>query len=328
VEIARLLKRAGASKQGEALIELHEAAERGDYARLEELLEAGAGPDDGPPSLSPLAAAASAGHEDVVRLLLEHGAQVDRRKPGSFTPLIRAAHKGHLGVVKALVAAGASLDAEVKGMGNAADYAARGRHGEVVAWLERHGSANERTLRAVFRPEPRARLGWRLFERHARVIGNGEHSLLLVEAPIGEVAPALAGCIENARHHAAIDREPAAIHRRAWPIFVVQLAGAPWTVVVHAMGSLARGTFDDGRALAASLAERHGWQVVYASANDTDGESWFRRFDGGDVTSSKDPRLLRELGIALPGFDPYAEEGIRIFGVTRDEVDRVDVIEA
>jgi len=135
-EIAALLAEAGASRKGEGAIELRWAARDGDLARARALLDAGVGPDEGPASQSPLAAAAAAGHGAIVRLLLERGAEVDRRQPGQLTPLIHAAYAGRLETVRVLAHAGASLEAEVEGVGDAIHYAELGGHAEVAAWLE------------------------------------------------------------------------------------------------------------------------------------------------------------------------------------------------
>jgi ankyrin repeat protein len=323
-QIAALLLRAGASREGEVLRALRDAARDGDVAKVEELLSE-IGPDAGPTALSPLHAAAGRGHLDVVNVLLARGAAVDRRDPDGPTALIHAARNGQLTVVQRLVRAGADVELEGGSIGNAADHAALNGHPHVAAWLEAHGSASEREIGVRFEKPPRVRLGWKLFERHA-AIGNGEHSLILVEAPIAEAAPALAALLDGARHLESIHERPARIARRAWPVYGVQLEGQRWSLFVHAIGSLSWRVFERGRELAAALAQR-GWRVVHASENDSDGESWFRLFEGADSTLGKDPGLLRRLGIALPGFDPYARDGIHLFGVTREDVARVDVIE-
>ena len=66
---------------------------------------------------SALHMACSEGHEDIVRVLLEHGAKVqlevesiDVQKFYSQTPLQIAAHAGHLSIVQLLINAGATID--------------------------------------------------------------------------------------------------------------------------------------------------------------------------------------------------------------------------
>ena len=59
---------------------------------------------------TPLHNAAVGGHVDVVRLLVDAGAEVDAADDRSRTPLIRAAEYGHAAVVELLVGRGAQLD--------------------------------------------------------------------------------------------------------------------------------------------------------------------------------------------------------------------------
>ncbi len=64
---------------------------------------------------TPLWQAASNGHTDVVRLLAEKGADVDRADTGSWlflgrTPLWHSACNGHLDVVRLLVEKGADVN--------------------------------------------------------------------------------------------------------------------------------------------------------------------------------------------------------------------------
>jgi hypothetical protein len=66
---------------------------------------------------------------------------------------------------------------------------------------------------------------------------------------------------------------------------------------------------------------------VHATENDTDCEHWFQVYADGDVSSDRDPRILRELGIDLPGFDPWHGVGLCLFGVEDAAVERVDVID-
>lgn len=60
----------------------------------------------------PLQAAAMCGYETVVRLLLSHGAVVDRNSGVYGTALQAASYRGHLAVVKILVDAGAAINQE------------------------------------------------------------------------------------------------------------------------------------------------------------------------------------------------------------------------
>jgi hypothetical protein len=129
------------------------------------------------------------------------------------------------------------------------------------------------------------------------------------------------------QHFASIHNEPAALDRRAWPICAVQLQDQPWTLLVHGIGSLSWGIFEQGRQFPAALASRQGWRVLHATSNDTDGECWFTLIDGDGQTADTDPRIVKTLGIALPGFDPWHDRGLCLIGVAERDVARVDVIE-
>lgn len=61
--------------------------------------------------LSPLVVAARGGDEDVVRLLVEHGAEVDARDMDGVTPLVKACEFRRWGAVKTLLDLGADVNA-------------------------------------------------------------------------------------------------------------------------------------------------------------------------------------------------------------------------
>ena len=87
------------------------AARHGQLPMVEQLLQLGADVDkpsrgDG----NPLIAAAVSGHDDVIQRLLAAGAEVDAVVAGDETPLINAARQGHLDIVKRLVAHGADVN--------------------------------------------------------------------------------------------------------------------------------------------------------------------------------------------------------------------------
>jgi beta-lactamase regulating signal transducer with metallopeptidase domain len=80
-----------------------------DVVRL--LLDWGADPNLAPGDGSPLINAAAEGHVDIVSLLLDRGASIDQIVPGRQNALIRASGNGRLEVVKLLVARGADVNA-------------------------------------------------------------------------------------------------------------------------------------------------------------------------------------------------------------------------
>ncbi|MET0650587.1 MAG: ankyrin repeat domain-containing protein [Pyrinomonadaceae bacterium] len=89
------------------------AAEDGDAAVVARLLASGASADERvkPGGETPLMRAAARGHETVVRVLLDAGADACARRADGFTPLILAVFFGHEGVVRLLVERGADASA-------------------------------------------------------------------------------------------------------------------------------------------------------------------------------------------------------------------------
>ncbi|SAL44920.1 ankyrin repeat domain-containing protein [Caballeronia humi] len=58
---------------------------------------------------TPLHYAATNGHDDVVKILIDHSAYIDAGSPNGTTPLMMAARGGHLSTVKLLLDEGADL---------------------------------------------------------------------------------------------------------------------------------------------------------------------------------------------------------------------------
>jgi ankyrin repeat protein len=113
------------------------AAELDDAATARVLLDAGADPDrrgtgGGPAALT---AAARAGSASVVRLLLERGADREAADRDGATALMLAAAAGHTEIVRQLVRAGADLDRQQEGGGTALMLAAEAGHEDVVEAL-------------------------------------------------------------------------------------------------------------------------------------------------------------------------------------------------
>lgn len=59
---------------------------------------------------TPLMEAASAGHVDIIKLLLKHRADVNSQSSTGNTPLMYACAAGHLDSVKTLLEAGAAIE--------------------------------------------------------------------------------------------------------------------------------------------------------------------------------------------------------------------------
>jgi ankyrin repeat protein len=87
------------------------------------------------PGWTPLHYAATGGHLDVIRLLVEHHAYVDASSPNGSTPLMMAAMYGTIDAVKLLLAEGA--DPQIKNaLGlTAIDFAAKIQKDDVVAYI-------------------------------------------------------------------------------------------------------------------------------------------------------------------------------------------------
>lgn len=94
----------------------------------------------------PLHHAASNGNIKAVRVLLEHGAEVDARNFGGFTPLHWAAAEGHLDCVQLLLEHGADIEAVTKDGWPPLHMAARWDRVELVKFLLEEGAdPNART---------------------------------------------------------------------------------------------------------------------------------------------------------------------------------------
>jgi hypothetical protein len=89
------------------------AAEEGNAAEVERLLASGASADErvAAGGETPLMRAAARGYEEVVRVLLDAGADACARRADGFTPLILAVFFGHEGIVRLLVERGADPSA-------------------------------------------------------------------------------------------------------------------------------------------------------------------------------------------------------------------------
>ena len=102
---------------------------------------------------TPLRRAAYCNHVDVVRLLLEFRAEVDRRDKWGKTPLIAAAKEGHDECVRVLLDAGAAVDASEENGKGALYYACSAGHTSTVQLLlERGADVSARHGRDPFRP--------------------------------------------------------------------------------------------------------------------------------------------------------------------------------
>ena len=169
-EIRDLLLSRGAS------LELNEAAAAGDLARVKQLIDADPSlaksfSPDGFPVLAlaavfgnfeiakylhakggdvnavstngsgynALTGAVASGHTEIVKWLLENGAEPNYRYANGYAPLLTAAANGHLEILKALLAHGADLHAKTNDGKNAISFAVERKHTEVEAFLRQNG---------------------------------------------------------------------------------------------------------------------------------------------------------------------------------------------
>jgi hypothetical protein len=118
------------------------AAANGHEAVVRLLLEKGADVDakDRLDGRTALIRAAEGGHEAVMRLLLETGADVEAKdRRGGWTALVKAAASGHEAAVRLLLETGADIDAKESGW-TALTWAAEGGHEAVVRLLLETGA--------------------------------------------------------------------------------------------------------------------------------------------------------------------------------------------
>ena len=85
----------------------------------------------------PLHSAAAGHNMAVVRLLVEHGADVNAKQEQDFTPLMAAAQNGDLEMAQLFLDHGADAGARTTGGETAADFASKEGHQEMVALLTR-----------------------------------------------------------------------------------------------------------------------------------------------------------------------------------------------
>jgi hypothetical protein len=83
------------------------AAYKGNQTAVQVLLKKGAAINQ--PGWTPLHYAAAGGKDDIVRLLLDKGAEIDARSPNHTTPLMIAAYEGHYSTAKLLLDRGADV---------------------------------------------------------------------------------------------------------------------------------------------------------------------------------------------------------------------------
>lgn len=159
-----------------AMLELHEAAAAGDLARVRELVEKDAAlarsysPDGFPvvalaaflgnleiakylhtkgadinaaatngSGYTAMTGAVTSGHAEIVKWLLENGAEPNYRYSNNYSPFLNAAANGHLEILKLLQSHGADLHAKTNDGKNALAYAEERKHADVADYLRSQG---------------------------------------------------------------------------------------------------------------------------------------------------------------------------------------------
>jgi ankyrin repeat protein len=85
--------------------------------------------------LTPLASALAAGHNQIARTLIEHGAHVNAKGDNDVTPLHTAAARGNIEAAKLLLDHGADINATTKDGKKPVSYAEERNHPEMVDFL-------------------------------------------------------------------------------------------------------------------------------------------------------------------------------------------------
>jgi ankyrin repeat protein len=137
-------------------VALLRAASEGHLNTVRDLLDRGVDPDvRGEGGATALMAAAVQGHAEVLNALLESGADVNAEDAGGWTALMLAADGGHAEIVVALLERGADVNAEVMGS-TALMLAAEGGHADVLnALVVYFESAKNKAYQAAMKSDLR-----------------------------------------------------------------------------------------------------------------------------------------------------------------------------
>jgi ankyrin repeat protein len=123
------------------------AAYMGRAAVVEYLLSKGADVNQlgrNPGRFTALTGAVAAGHREVVKRLLEAGADPNYWYQGGLTPVLEAAAGGSLPILELLVAHGGDVTPETEQGKTAVSLAVEHEHPEVAEWLRKHGAGDGR----------------------------------------------------------------------------------------------------------------------------------------------------------------------------------------
>src|ERR1700730_12119631 len=88
-----------------------------------------------------LTGAVASGHTEIVKWLLENGADPNYRYGAGYSPLLTAAANGHVGIVSMLLGNGADLSARTNDGKTALKFAEERGHADVAEFLRSRGAA-------------------------------------------------------------------------------------------------------------------------------------------------------------------------------------------
>ncbi|MGB3760390.1 MAG: ankyrin repeat domain-containing protein [Rivularia sp. (in: cyanobacteria)] len=145
VNIAKMLRVAGASQQGLSVNDLIKAAEKANLTELKNLIKAGVDVDSfNYYGQTALIAAVNKNHIDIVTTLIEAGADINLGRGGSnnHTPLMEAAYGGHNEIVQLLIQAGADVNLHTDYGITAIYQAQRNGNPEIIKLLRDSGARN------------------------------------------------------------------------------------------------------------------------------------------------------------------------------------------
>ena len=176
--------------------ELTKAVNSNDVKAVRELLGQSADPNevvDGRPVLN---LAALLGHVEIVRLLLDHDAEVDKKTAIGITPLMTAASAGRMEIVRMLLDENAAIEATSKAGWTALMYSVVGKDIEVMRFLIDKGAnvsirgKKGETAESIAKSRNRADMAQLLGESYARqsyAIAARNQNILKNRAPTAAI---------------------------------------------------------------------------------------------------------------------------------------------